>query len=204
MPNQAQLASELQAFVQAELRSGENIVWLGQPNPSLSARRALPKVWLGIIWSVFNGFGALGIFTDPRHGNIKVPLVFVLVFVMQVCSLLILAFGVYMISYPYWAMRRARRIVYVITDRRVIQIESRRHLAVNSYLPDELLKLECRESKDGSGDIIFCQTQREQNGKQQASKEGFLCMDSVRKVERLLSALAMKSSAASSATKLEI
>lgn len=203
MPNQAQLTSELQALVQAELRSGENIVWLGQPNPTLSARRALPKAWLGLFWSVLNGFGALGIFTDPRHGNIKVPLAFVAVFVMQVCSLLLLAFGAYMIFYPYWAMRRARRIVYVITDRRVIQIESRRHLAVNSYLPAELLKLECRESKDGSGDIIFCQTQRKQNGKQQASKEGFLCIDSVRKVERLLSALAMKSSAASSPTKLE-
>ena len=203
MPNQAQLATELQALVQAELRSGESIVWLGQPNPSLSARRALPKVWLGIIWFVFCGFGALGIFTDPRHGNIKVPLAFVAVFVMQVCSLLLLASSAYMISYPYWAMRRARRIVYVITDRRVIQIESRRHLTVNSYLPAQLLKLERRESKDGSGDVIFCQTRREQNGKQQASKEGFLCIDSVREVERLLSALAMKSSGASSPTKLE-
>src|SRR5437763_9868076 len=116
-PTDDLLSPELAALVDAELASGERMVWVGQPIPSRYARGSLAIVLFGIPWTAFAIFWMAGVsgFKIPNltRGFGWFPL-FGIPFVL---------IGLGMLSTPFWVRRKARRTAYVITDRRAIVVE---------------------------------------------------------------------------------
>ena len=187
------LPPELDTRVRSELRDGERLLWVGQPNPGRFARQAIPLVLFGIPWTAFSvfwmvaasgilfaGFGAAGGFGAffvcfPLFG-----LPFVLI-------------GLWMLSSPYWYRRQARQTCYALTDRRAIlwQASTFGSISVRSYGPEALGKIHRTERPDGGGDLIFEEIitiGRDSDGgtTRNTTRRGFLAIDEVRRIEELL------------------
>lgn len=189
------LPPELDTRVRSELRDGEVLLWVGQPNPARFARQAIPLVLFGIPWTAFSVFwvaaasgmlfggfangpggGALGIFACfPLFG-----LPFVLI-------------GIGMLTSPYWFRRQAKQTFYALTDRRAILWQASTFGSVNvrSYGPEALGKMNRTEHADGSGDLVFEEIVtfgRNSKGGTTSSttRHGFLAIADVRRIEELL------------------
>jgi hypothetical protein len=98
-----------------------------------------------------------------------------------------------MLSSPYWYRRKANRTCYALTDRRAILFEASvfGSVEVRSYRPQALSKMIRREDADGTGDLIFEEPIRVQNGTRTRSAvgalgHGFLGIDNVREIEELV------------------
>ncbi|MFH0965972.1 MAG: hypothetical protein V2A58_18385 [Planctomycetota bacterium] len=180
-PDQWVLPGRLGELVSGELAEGEHVLWLAQPDPKRYARKALPAVLFGIPWTAFAIFwmaGASGFkMPDFSKGFGFFPL-FGVPFVL---------IGLGMLSSPLWAMRKAKRTVYVLTDRRAILLEGGRSAKIRSFGPEQLESVERRERGDGSGDILFSGVVTFAANTQQATMPiGFLGVPNVRETERLL------------------
>jgi hypothetical protein len=184
----ASLPPQLRAQVESELEPGETIAWIDQPIPGRLARRTLPIMlfaipWTGfaIFWTTMAAWGThsaqqgVGIFSCfPLFG---VPFILV-------------GFG--MLSSPYWAYRRARRTVYVLTERRAIIFAAgwRGSITARSFEPRMLADIRRKQYADGSGDIIFAQDlQYSSQGRPNSTDVGFLGVRDARAAEQMLRAL---------------
>lgn len=169
-----------------ELRSGERLVWSGQPIASRLARRSIGIVLFGIPWTAFAVFwiaGASGFkmpdFSHPSGLFALFGVPFVLI-------------GLGMLSSPYWMMRKAKRTAYVITDKRAIVFSGGLwgSITVRSFEPDKLKDIRRVQKPDGTGDLIFDQIWTNNgNGSKQNMDHGFLAIADVRNVEQMISRL---------------
>jgi hypothetical protein len=102
------LPVSLQVLVKDQLREGEQIRWLDQPIAKAYAWRKAGCATLGAIWSVISVCAIIAILQSDQPLLENVPTI---VFFVggSLCSL----------SAPLWGYQLARRMVYVITDRRV-------------------------------------------------------------------------------------
>jgi len=146
------LPPDLAALVDAEMGSGERVVWLGRPIPSRFARMSLGRVLFGIPWTAFALFwiaGASG-FKRPdfSRGFSLFALIWGIPFVL---------IGLWMLSSPIWMLRKATRTAYVITDKRALVVEAHtwRGGTVRSLEPDCLTDLRRTQYRDGSGNLVF-------------------------------------------------
>ncbi len=181
--DKSNLSPKLRSLVDAEVQSGERIIWLDQPIPKRMARTTTPIVVFGIPWTAFAIFwiaGASGFkLPDFSHATGLFPL-FGLPFVL-------IGFG--MLSSPFWARRAARRSIYVLTDRRAIVIQGswRDQVRVRSFERHGLTDLQRKQNADGSGDLIFCRdVRRDSDGDRQSKDVGFLAILDVKKVEEMV------------------
>jgi hypothetical protein len=186
------LPPELESRVRAELRDGEQLLWVGQPRPRWFSGEALVLVLFGIPFTAFAVFWtamALGIGAGVRNNGPGL--------LFQVCfplfGLPFIVVGLGLLSTPYWQRRRALRTCYALTDRRAIIWEAGNFgsVTVRSYEPDALKGMERVEYADGSGDLVFEEVRRVwsgSNGRRRTSTErrGFLAVDNVRTIETLL------------------
>lgn len=191
-----------------ELESGENILWVGWPDPSASMRQAIPIVIFGIPWTgfiLFWIFGAAG-FGQPQQ--VTAPGLFAF---FPLFGLPFLIVGIGMLSSPYWAARKARATVYAITDRRIIVIQAGRTKSVQSYQAADISDLQPdpvwhgwrypdgdalrrtgqatygTERSDGSGNLVFGQRAYVNgNSQNQISIGQFVGIANVRDVEKLI------------------
>jgi len=185
------LPPELDALVQAEMQSGERVLWVGQPNPGRMAKSGCIVSLFGIPFTAFSVFWiamAAGIGGGMGGGpGGWIALIFPLF------GLPFVLVGLALLSAPYWMARKARRTCYAVTNRRAIVFESswRGTLTVYAYRPDELTKLFRREHADGSGDLVFEEIASVRHSSRGGSRthitpRGFLAVDDVRAVETLL------------------
>ena len=176
-------------MVPKELDSDEQVLWWAQPKPSRFARQALPAFLFAIPWTAFAVFwmcGAAGFevpdFSEGRHFFALFGLPFVLV-------------GLAMLSSPLWMMRKARRTLYVVTQRRAILFEGGWGTIVRSFGPEKLTDMVRHEKRDGSGDLIFEQKvagESERAGR--TTEVGFLGINGVRDIEKVLRIIAEQGS----------
>ena len=175
------MPAELRDLVDAELESGERVLWSAQPRASRMALGCLPLVLFGIPWTAFAVFwtaAASGFVFGGGHGPARLFGLFGLPFVL---------IGLAMLSSPLWALRKARRTLYVITDRRAILFDGGRNTAIRSFGPEALADTRRRQRPDGSGDILFDRTvSSDRHGHTRERVQGFLGIPNVREVERLL------------------
>jgi hypothetical protein len=191
------LPEPLDTRVRSELGEGEQLLWVGQPNPGRQARAAIPLVLFGIPWTAFALFWTavssgilLGGFGGPDGG----PGMFLAFFAcFPLCGLPFVVIGLGLLSSPYWLWRRAKKVCYALTDRRAITWEPRWFggVAVRSYGPSQLTKIRRTEYPDGSGDLVFEEIityGRDSDGYTTTSRQrnGFLSIANVREVEELL------------------
>ena len=172
----------LRDMVDREMDQGERLVWAGQPNARRFVLRALPIMLFAIPWTAFAIFwmwGASG-FGEPSElprGFSLFPL-FGLPFVL---------IGLAMLSSPLWAIRKARRTVYAVTDRRAILFLGGRGTTIRSFGPDRMGGLRRKQRADGSGDILFEPTLPFHAGAHpRMAGGGFFGIANVKEVESLL------------------
>jgi hypothetical protein len=185
------LAPHLQSLVDSELQPGERVTWLDQPIPRRFARKGLPILFFAVPWTAFALFwtGAAAWMSFQVKEKSAMSLAFPLF------GLPFVLIGVAMLSTPWWLGRAARRIVYVLTDRRAIVLSAgwRGSVKARSFAPERLKDLRRKQHADGSGDIVFVQdVTRNGGGGRQSSDAGFLAIPDVRNVEEMARALAAK------------
>ena len=184
------LPQHLQERLRSELKSGESLVWTGQPNPNRYMKTGF-KLWFFFIpWTAFSLFwiaGASG-FRLPRldSGWDIFPLF----------GLPFLLVGLGGLCIPLWIRRKARSTLYAITNQRAITIEGANSITIKSYLASDIAGLERTEHQDGSGDLILrSERYRDSDGDRQTRQHGFFAIDDVRHVESLVEKLTQTSHA---------
>lgn len=178
------LLGDQRQMVEAELESGERLLWWARPLAGRLAIRALPLVLFGIPWTAFALFMQGQGLRDPFLFLFGLPFVLI---------------GLGMLTAPYWAWRKALRTVYAITDGRAIIFSAGLWAAVRirSFGPAALADLKRKQRADGSGDIIFHREYSIDNEGDRRQKEiGFVGVANVRDVETMLRALAETSASA--------
>lgn len=178
------LPLHLQQRLQGELRPGEMVTWAGQPNPDRFMKSGF-KLWFFFIpWTAFAVFwigGASG-FQLPRFdsGWSFFPLF----------GLPFLLIGLGGLSSPFLLRRKARSMIYAITNERAISIEGAKTILVQSYPASDIADIERTEHQDGSGDLILRrEVGKDSDGDQRTAKYGFFAIDDVRRVGKLIEAL---------------
>jgi hypothetical protein len=195
-PQLFELSDALRANVESELNSQEQIVWVEQPIPWLVARSALPILLFGTPFTVFAvfwiGMAAFGVGQAANAGPMWVFPLFGLPFVL---------IGLAMFSAPYWALRSAKRTVYVVTTQRAILLRGGWFsISVRSFEPAALTILNRKQRPDGSGDLIFTQDWRPgNNGHSTWKNVGFVAVRDVKHVEDLIRTLAQQPASRSKA-----
>jgi hypothetical protein len=184
--NDSQLPEELDARVRDELRSGEQLLWVGQPRLGRYAKPGyvafffgLIPVAFGLFWiatttiGVVNGGGNFGLFASCSALSALPPLMF----------------GCFLMSVPYYLKQAAKRTCYALTDQRAILWEAkwRGALTVRSYGPEALTKISRMDYSDGCGDLILDEViTRDSDGDKKTTRHGFMAIENVRDVEELL------------------
>lgn len=151
-------ATEPERFLEA----GERVLWRGQPS-GLGLMRAMGKEGLTGITLLFFSWlslqaamqGAVGegqevldrwtalqdSFSDPKLRYIA----FIGAFVLP--------FAVWMASAPARAINRAKSMVYLVTDRRILIVN--REGIEQVFGPNDLIQLKVNRNRPGGGDVIF-------------------------------------------------
>ncbi len=195
MNSSGTIPRELEEKIQRELESREHIIWMEQPIPRYFTATSTASFLFAIPWTafaVFWMFGASGFkLPDFSKGEFSFFPLFGIPFVL---------IGLWMLSTPLWAYKKAFKTVYVITDKRAITFDSGWTMIIRSYTPDRLLNVYRKEKRDGSGDVIIEQDLwAGSEGGQQAQYLGFLNIRDPRTVENMLKKLASQAKQSDSA-----
>jgi len=150
----------LDPAVQRALREstpGERILWAGQPE----GRRMTMAfaLWLfAIPWTAFSlaweAMALIPLLSGSISGT-KAPSGMMLVFgiVFPLFGLPFVAIGFWMLWQPIAAVRRARRTVYALTDRRLIEVIVGAATSVKSVMLDRIGPIERSAGPDGWGTL---------------------------------------------------
>jgi hypothetical protein len=148
------LPPEVEDRVLAEVEPGEAIAWVGRPQDRRRFFLSLLPLWLvGIPWTTFSIFWT--VMASGIAGQIPGPGGFGVV--AALFGLPFIAGGCAMLAAPFWAMRKAGQVAYVVTDRRAIFFEPAFPTGqkIVSLRPGDFGPLERVERGDGTGDLTF-------------------------------------------------
>lgn len=144
------LTQQLQNKLDSELEPGEKTLWIGQPIAKKLAISTIPLMLFAIPWTGFALFWTVGAsgFKTPDFKNPG--------FYFSLFGVPFILIGFVMLLSPLFAIRSARKIVYVLTDRRAIIIRQMlKSFEIRSYRPEQLKNVYTREDNNGNGDVIF-------------------------------------------------
>lgn len=130
--------------IQPHLKPGERILWSGRPAASPLSRSYQRYSWVGFHIFMIPVFIFL-MLHDIDEGPAAVMR-------MPPQYLVISALGALVMLWPRWKARRAARIAYAITDRRILITEGERS---RSFRPDALSAILRRNRDRGLGDLTF-------------------------------------------------
>ncbi|MCL2623349.1 MAG: hypothetical protein FWD31_06755, partial [Planctomycetaceae bacterium] len=179
------LPPALQDWIDRELESEENLIWVGQPIPayfvSYSSAGQVLQVMVGIPYTTF------AVFVICVAIGMQAPLWFILF------GILFMLFGLLMTCSPFIIRHRLKKTVYAITDRRAIIFTQRLFSTkIQSFAPDQLNELETLENNNGAGRILFsvCAADYFYHPLKVSRRNEFFNIPQVREVEQLLKNLA--------------
>lgn len=165
--------------VDSELLEGEELLWVGQPNPVGAAigptflRDLSPLLIMGLFFGFFFTIIATEVPMD------EFPARFML-----------LPFGIIMLTSLWPILARfmsATRSVYAITDRRAIIINGG---SVKSYGPDDIEFVERKMRGQNSGNLLFANeihtSSSSRSNRVTSRPVGFLGIENVREVEAIM------------------
>jgi hypothetical protein len=197
-PLSPMLPPEAHARINAELQTGERLLWEGQPIPGLYARSGLPIAIFGVLFGGFAVFwmlvaGGMMWFTGDRPRGADAPGFFGIFNCFPLFGIPFLLIGLGMILAPVWMRRAAARTVYGVTDRRVIICKGRPFggVEVRSFGPAELTELTRIERANGAGDLIFREVWNDslhtsRHRTPARTQIGFIAVERVREIEELV------------------
>lgn len=183
------LPEHMMAAVRRET-PGELIRWTGRPDASSAFRWSMLIYLFAVPWMAFTLFFTVGMVGVGVGGKAPWPpgwgttgLVVGLLFMVP-----FLAVGLAMLAAPFWLWRRARAMVYVVTDKRLLRAEVYSgRTKVKTIWPDRIVSMERTESADGSGSLnLLLGQRRDSEGDMVTETEAIAGVPEVRKLEELL------------------
>jgi hypothetical protein len=139
--------ARLRAALERELQPGESPVWHGWQLGRIDPRHfliyvfAVPWMAFALMWTVL----AAGAMSVSNIGLVGIA--------FPLFGLPFIAIGGWMLSRPFVPLWERGRVLYVVTDRRVIKLAIGRALVVKTVPADRLGLAERREAPDGTGTL---------------------------------------------------
>jgi hypothetical protein len=186
------LSASLSALLAREMRSGERLLWSGQPD----ARRAMLKPFafylFAVPWTAFSlSWETIAVrmaFTGAP------PLVGI---IMTLFGLPFVVIGLAMMAAPFSANRTARRTIYGVTDHRLVELISGRTLKVRSVEASSIGPVTRRQRENGHGTLsIETGSHRDSEGDRTTDTFVFESISEVSRVETLVNRLRQTAAAA--------
>ena len=161
-------------MVEVNLMQKEEVLWVGKPIPRLFSAGSLGSFIFSLPWLAFISFWT---------------------FMAAQASLAFAAFslpfwciGIGLFASPWWGLRKQKRTVLVITNRRAMELYPGFFGSMKSHvwpLEPGMVK-SCTVRKDGSGDLILgYETRHSKNGTHTVA-QGFMNVPEVRRLEQFL------------------
>lgn len=181
-----ELPMHLREALETEREPGEQLLWVGQPDPVRAVRTEWGAFLFAIPWTGFALFweaSAVGLGFTPSVGTPQPVAWFFVLF-----GLPFILVGVVMLAAPFVAMAKARQTVYAITNRRVLILERKgKGREARSVIPRYIGDLQRTERGDGSGNLTIAPPSNQNGDSQdQATENAFWGVKNVRAVERLI------------------
>ncbi|MBC8137226.1 MAG: hypothetical protein H8F28_15205 [Fibrella sp.] len=182
----ADLPMHLREALETEREPGEQLLWVGQPDPLRAVRTEWGAFLFAIPWTGFALFWeamALGLGFSPKVGTPQPVAWFFALF-----GLPFVGIGIAMLAAPFVAMAKARQTVYAVTNKRVLILEHKgKGRESRSVVPRYVGDLQRTERGDGSGNLTIAHpSNRYGNAQGQATENVFWGVKNVRRVERLV------------------
>lgn len=180
------ISENIKERVEKELEPGELVEWLGLRLPHYFKPSQILSFMLGILWTGFSIFWTLEL---ARQID---PIIAILIGISFTLAGLAILYAVII-----YAHLKPRKTIYLITNNRAIIIEEWWGRIIQSFYPDHLQDIYCREKKNGIGDVIItCRAIRESKFIAQSERLGFLRIKGPKEVEKKLKKLAEQSAEA--------
>lgn len=192
------LRPELAKALRLELDEGETLRWCGQPSPDRVFWKSL-RVYMPIA-ALFGGFAILpiaGFVSTMREvadstalsasGPSDLPAGTLIVFGCLLVVLLVLI--VTALRHPFAERRRAKNIIYAVTNTRVFTVflHNDARVTTEAVEPGHPLQLLRREHKDGTGDVLlYPRARTDQPGSAVTASMILVGVSEPRTVERLI------------------
>ncbi|MFT3687016.1 MAG: hypothetical protein QM783_19195 [Phycisphaerales bacterium] len=185
---------DVDRVVRAQLEPGERLVWSGRPDSRAFARLAGPIRTFGNIFFGFAVFWTVMATVGSQLAYWLAKGVPPLVMGMPLFGLLFMFVGWQIKMIP---VKRARATAYGLTDRRTVVVQSlypMKQTVVRSYGPEQLRAIEVELLDDGGGSVVFERVEDEAFRSRPSSRSprGFVGVQDVKRVERLVRELAAK------------
>ncbi len=176
------LPPDLDWIARDELAPDESVEYAAQPSAGRTVLRSFGTWIFAIPWTAFSLF-----WTFAAAGGLSGGWPSGFGWIFPLFGLPFVAVGLTMLASPFFAWRKARRSLCVVTDRRAILFEGAgfREIGVRSFTPDALRFVRRTERPDGSGDLLFTST--DASG---TAPVGFLNVPDVRLAEAAVRSLA--------------
>jgi hypothetical protein len=177
----AMIDQQLLNEAKQSLEPGEEVLWTGRPEPFRLARAKIAQMLIGALFLLIffllyrSSLSAPGTFVNaPSQSFALRPAILVS------GSLLAL----YSIFLPVLAYRKARRTVYVATDRRIVSLNRRRLVQTLRY--DDMHLPILNLNRHGAGDIWFSQLFSADATERRTGDLSFLGIREAEQVHRLV------------------
>jgi hypothetical protein len=165
-------------IARAELHPGEMLQWDGRPDPVALARSRRGYFWAGLL---FLGFSILWEAGAAKDSDVS-PF-------MLLWGVPFILGGVGMVLYAPASLWLAHRIVYAVTDRRLMIVHDFAGRWVESFGRSDINALDIAERSDGSGDVVFWERVVRGEESDETRRRGFFGIAAVRDVARLVDEL---------------
>ncbi len=161
-------------MVEANLMQNEEVLWVGKPVPRLFSASNLGAFIFSLPWLAFISFWTfMAAQTSLAFAAFSIPF---------------WCIGIGLFSSPWWGLRKQKRTVLVITNRRAMELYPGFFGAMKSHvwpLEPGMVK-SCTVRKDGSGDLILGHETRHSKNGTHTVAQGFMNVPEVRRLEQFL------------------
>lgn len=161
-------------MVENNLMQNEELLWVGKPIPRLFCGATLGAFLFSIFWLSGIAFWTWGAAqSSVAFACFSIPFWCV---------------GLGVFSAPWWNKRKQRRTVFVITNRRAMELYPGFFGSQKSHvwpLESGMVK-SCTVRKDGSGDLVLGYEERHGKNGTHSVSQGFMSVPGVRRVEQFL------------------
>jgi hypothetical protein len=183
------LPRELIARLTREL-AGERILWAGQPAPRVALWSSI-AIWLfAIPWLAFAlawELLALGVFINTGVGKVEGP-GGIFSYLFPLFGLPFVLIGLGLVGTPFWKAYMAKRMVHVVTDKRLVTAQLRGALfSVETIEPRRIVSITRVEGKAGLGSMsLLLGMTRDSDGDLVERRETWVGVPEVKALENVL------------------
>lgn len=150
------IVSGLSSAARGELRRGEIVRWAGAPEGPAPLLPLAFLIVFGLFWtgmSILWEWLAVAFAWDAWIGDnvSRTPRWLALAFALFGAPFVVVGFGV--LASPWLAIRKRRNTLYVVTDQRLLKIESGRSKSVESIEARQIFEVARKDKPYGFGDV---------------------------------------------------